>query len=106
MPTKKFSTISIHSDTTSLEWPGKPVVCGISLSTTFKQKSPGKFSRYEYSRSGNPTREALEQTLAALENAKYALSYSSGLAAESCILHLLKTDDEIICMDDVYGGDI
>ncbi|KAF1741542.1 hypothetical protein MXB_3687, partial [Myxobolus squamalis] len=53
--------------------------------------------RYEYSRSGNPTREALEQTLAALENSKH------GLAAESCILHLLSSGDEIICMDDVYG---
>ncbi|KAF0992044.1 hypothetical protein HZS_3800 [Henneguya salminicola] len=115
MPTEKgFSTNAIHSDLLGLEWPGSPVVCGISLSTTFKQKTPGKPLKYEYSRSSNPTRDALEDTLAVLENAKHgflniinkllALCYSSGLAAETCILHLLKTNDEIVCMDDVYGG--
>ncbi|KII70081.1 Cystathionine gamma-lyase [Thelohanellus kitauei] len=101
---KGFSTRAIHSDSISHKWPGNPVVTGISLSTTFKQEAAGKPDKYEYSRSGNPTRDALENTLAELENAKYALTYASGLAAEANILHLLEPGDEVICCDDVYGG--
>uniref|UniRef100_A0A8C0ENW5 Cystathionine gamma-lyase n=1 Tax=Bubo bubo TaxID=30461 RepID=A0A8C0ENW5_BUBBB len=59
---------------------------------------------YEYSRSGNPTRDCLEKAVAALDGAKYCLAYASGLAATLNITHLLKAGDTIICMDDVYGG--
>ncbi|KAJ7419638.1 cystathionine gamma-lyase [Willisornis vidua] len=59
---------------------------------------------YEYSRSGNPTRDCLEKAVAALDGAKYSLAYSSGLGALLNICHLLKTGDTVICMDDVYGG--
>ncbi|KGL92429.1 Cystathionine gamma-lyase, partial [Charadrius vociferus] len=59
---------------------------------------------YEYSRSGNPTRDCLEKAVAVLDGAKYCLAYASGLAATLNITHLLKAGDTIICMDDVYGG--
>ncbi|XP_009992887.1 PREDICTED: cystathionine gamma-lyase [Chaetura pelagica] len=59
---------------------------------------------YEYSRSGNPTRNCLEKAVAALDGAKYCLAFASGLAATLNITHLLKAGDTIICMDDVYGG--
>eukprot|EP00071_Canis_lupus_P042782 XP_022276339.1 cystathionine gamma-lyase isoform X2 [Canis lupus familiaris] len=59
---------------------------------------------FEYSRSGNPTRNCLEKAVAALDGAKYSLAFASGLAATVTITHLLKAGDQIICMDDVYGG--
>jgi cystathionine gamma-lyase len=77
----------------------------ISLSTTYAQRAPGKpFGPYDYSRTGNPTRGNLERLIAGLENAKYSLIWSSGMAAISGIIHLLKTGDEVISIDDVYGG--
>jgi cystathionine gamma-lyase len=82
------------------------VVKPIHLSTTFARKKVDEPTLgYEYTRSLNPTRKALEEKLAALENAKYALAFSSGLAAESTILlSLLKPGDHIIAFDDLYGG--
>ncbi len=82
------------------------VVIPIHLSSTFARKEVDKPTRgYEYSRSGNPTRDALEKRLAALENAKYGLAFSTGLAAETTLcLSLLKPNDHVIVSDDVYGG--
>jgi cystathionine gamma-lyase len=74
------------------------------MSTTFKQFSPGEHAGYDYGRSGNPTRESLEQCLAPLEKAKYALTFSSGLGALTTLSYLLKTGDHIVTVDDVYGG--
>lgn len=68
------------------------------------QSSPGLHTGYEYSRTGNPTRQALEECVAALENGKYGLAFSSGSAACMTIMHLLKSGDHVICGDDVYGG--
>ena len=62
------------------------------------------FFSYEYGRSGNPSRDCLEKCLAALDGAKHALTFASGLAATSTITHLLKAGDHIVCMDDLYGG--
>ena len=62
------------------------------------------FSRYEYGRSGNPTRDVLEACLASLDNAKHAITFSSGLAATATITHLLSAGDHIVSMDDLYGG--
>ncbi len=59
---------------------------------------------FEYSRSGNPTRGAFEQCVAACENAQFGLAFASGLAATSAIIHLLKSGDHIVSVDDVYGG--
>lgn len=62
------------------------------------------FQKYEYGRSGNPTRDVLEKCLAALDGAKYGLCLSSGLGATTVVMGLLENGDEIICGDDVYGG--
>jgi len=76
----------------------------ISLSTTFAQASPGITKGYDYSRSGNPTRQAYEQCVAALEGGKHGLSFASGLATTTTILASLESGDHVICCDDVYGG--
>lgn len=82
------------------------VAVPIHLSSTFARKEIDKPTNgYEYSRSGNPTRYALEKKLAALENAKFGLAFSSGLAAETVICAtLLKSGDHVVAFDDLYGG--
>jgi cystathionine beta-lyase/cystathionine gamma-synthase len=80
------------------------VVQPIHLATTFAQQGVGQHQGYEYSRSGNPTRSALEECLASLEQAKHALAFASGLGAESTLLLLLKPNDHVLYMEDVYGG--
>ena len=80
------------------------VVPPISLSSTFKQKSPGVHQGYEYARSANPTRKNLEEVLAALENGEVGLAFASGLAAESTLLDALPANSHIIASDDLYGG--
>ena len=103
----KFSTRSIHvgEEPDTINGVGD-VVSSIHLSTTFARKEAGKPTRgYEYTRSGNPTRIALENKIASLENARHGLMFSSGLAAETTLfLSLLKTGDHIIASDDLYGG--
>jgi cystathionine gamma-synthase/cystathionine gamma-lyase len=74
------------------------------LASTFAQRSPGEHAGFEYGRSGNPTRNALEACVAALEGAAHGFAFASGLGASSTILSLLRTGDHIICGDDVYGG--
>jgi len=76
----------------------------ISLATTFKQKSPGVHQGYEYSRTGNPTRAALEECVGVLENGNWGLAFASGMAGTTAIVHLLNINDEIVSIDDVYGG--
>lgn len=76
----------------------------IVLSSTFAQSEPGKPKRFEYSRSGNPTREALEKCLAALEGGARGFAFSSGSAATATLLHTLTPGDHVVCGDDVYGG--
>jgi len=90
------------------------VAVPISMSTTFAQVSPGTASGadshlsyhkgYEYSRTNNPTRAAFEQACAAAEGAKHGLAYASGMSATTVIIHLLKTGDHVVSIDDVYGG--
>jgi cystathionine beta-lyase/cystathionine gamma-synthase len=80
------------------------VMTPIFASSTFAQKEPGKHSGYEYGRSQNPTRDALEESLASLENGSNAFVFSSGLAAQSAVLEMLKPGDHIIAFDDLYGG--
>lgn len=101
---KSFATEAIHVGQEPEQWKSMAVVPLISLSTTFKQSSPGNHAGFEYSRSGNPTRNCLEKAVAALDGAKYSLALASGLAATVTITHMLKTGDGIVCMDDVYGG--
>ncbi|CAH2311016.1 cystathionine gamma-lyase [Pelobates cultripes] len=99
-----FATQAIHTGQEPEQWSSMAVVPPISLSTTFKQNAPGEYTGYEYSRSGNPTRNCLEKAVAALDGAKYCLAYASGLAATLNVAHLLKSGDQIICTSDVYGG--
>jgi cystathionine beta-lyase/cystathionine gamma-synthase len=80
------------------------VVQPIHLATTFAQEGVGRHHGFEYSRSGNPTRQALEECLAALEDARHCLAFASGLGAESTLMLLLKPNDNVVYMQDVYGG--
>src|SRR5438045_292040 len=72
--------------------------------TTFAQQGVGKHQGFEYSRTGNPTRNALEECLAALEDAKHCLAFSSGLGAETTLMLQLNPGDHVVYMEDVYGG--
>lgn len=76
----------------------------VFLTSTFAQKSPGVHSGYEYSRAANPTRQALEDSLASIENGAKGLAFGSGLAAIDCVLKLLNPEDEVIAVNDLYGG--
>ncbi len=103
----KFTTKAIHKGNKPIFKKGGSgdVVVPIHLSTTFARKKVNKpTDGYEYSRSGNPTRKALEENLAALENGTRAFAYSSGLAAITNVLLLLQKGDHVISIDDVYGG--
>ena len=80
------------------------VMTPIVLSSTFAQSSPGEHQGFEYSRSGNPTRQALEGCLAALEGADHGFAFASGSAASATLLHTLAPGDHVLCGDDVYGG--
>jgi cystathionine beta-lyase/cystathionine gamma-synthase len=76
----------------------------IVLSSTFVQDGPGAHKGWDYSRAGNPTRDALERCLAALEGGAHGIAFGSGCAATTAILLTLKTGDHVLCGDDVYGG--
>lgn len=100
-----FETRSIHVGQEPDPTTGA-VVTPVNLATTFLQTSPGQHTGYEYARSGNPTRKAYEDCLASLESGPYGLAFSSGCAALTTILHLLKQGDHLVSMDDIYGGSI
>ena len=76
----------------------------IYQTSTYAQSSPGKHKGYEYSRTGNPTRKALENALASIESGTYGLAFASGLASIDAILKLLSPGDEVISTNDLYGG--
>ena len=99
----KFATKVIHSGGHPDEETGA-IMPPIYQTSTYVQSSPGKHKGYEYTRSHNPTRSRLEECLADLESAKYALVASSGLAIASLILHAIPEGSTILCGDDVYGG--
>jgi len=80
------------------------VMPNLVLSTTFRQPEPGKPLRFDYSRSGNPTRAALEACLAALEQASFGFAFASGCAAATTLLGTLTPGAHVVCGDDVYGG--
>jgi cystathionine beta-lyase/cystathionine gamma-synthase len=80
------------------------VMMPIVLASTFAQSAPGEHRGFEYSRSGNPTRNALEACVAALEKGKHGFAFASGLGASTTILHTLKPGDHVLSGDDVYGG--
>jgi len=80
------------------------VVQPIHMATTFAQEAVGKHHGFEYSRTSNPTRNALQENLAALEDAKHCLAFASGLGAETSLMLLLNPGDHVVYMEDVYGG--
>lgn len=80
------------------------IMTPIYQTSTYVQAAPGKHKGYEYARSQNPTRTALERAFAEIENAKYALAFSSGVAATDAVIKLLEPGDEVICANDMYGG--
>jgi len=98
-----FSTLAIHAGQDADPATGATVV-PIYATSTYTQESPGHHKGYEYSRSGNPTRTALETCLAALEGGERGLAFASGLAATTAVLSLLKPGDEVAAAADLYGG--
>jgi cystathionine gamma-lyase len=104
----KFETAAVHAgeEPAFSEGASGDVVIPIHLSSTFARVDVAKpTGGYEYSRSSNPTRLALEQKLAAIEGARFGLAFSSGLAAETTVaLSLLKKDEHVVAFDDLYGG--
>lgn len=80
------------------------IMTPIYQTSTYVQEAPGKNKGYEYARSQNPTRKALEDALAILENARFGLSFSSGVAATDAVIKLLSPGDEVIASNDLYGG--
>lgn len=99
----KFNTKAIHGNQQNEPTTGA-VMTPIFQTSTFAQKSPGVHSGYEYSRAANPTRTALENALASIENGSHGFAFGSGLAATDAVLKMLNPGDEIIAMDDLYGG--
>lgn len=98
-----FSTRAIHAGQEADPATGATVV-PIYATSTFTQEAPGVHRGYEYSRSGNPTRHALETCLAALEEGEQGLAFASGLAATTAVLSTLKPGDEVVAAADLYGG--
>ncbi len=99
----KFATLAIHAGQEPDPSTGA-VMTPIFQTSTYAQAGLGEHKGYEYSRSGNPTRTALETCLAALEGGQYGLAFASGLAAEHTILSLLNAGDHLVSCDDLYGG--
>jgi cystathionine gamma-lyase len=99
----KFETRAIHAGQ-----PPDPSTGAITMpifqTSTYVQEGVGNHKGYEYSRTDNPTRTALQECLASIENAKYALSFSSGMSAISTVMNLLRSGDHVVSSDDVYGG--
>lgn len=98
-----FATKAIHAGQEPDPSTGA-VMTPIYQTSTYWQKAPGDNQGYEYSRGTNPTRKALEACIAALENAKYGLAFSSGMGATDAVMKLLQPGDEVITGNDLYGG--
>jgi cystathionine beta-lyase len=99
----KFNTKTVHGGQQNDPSTGA-VMPPIYQTSTFAQSSPGKHGTYEYSRTANPTRTALENSLASIENGKFGLAFASGVAAIDAVLKLLNPGDEVISTVDIYGG--
>ncbi|MCW7548155.1 PLP-dependent aspartate aminotransferase family protein [Photorhabdus sp. APURE] len=98
----KFDTKTVHAGYTP-DHTGA-IMPAIYATSTYAQSAPGQHTGYEYSRSGNPTRDALESAIAELENGSRGYAFSSGLAASSTVLELLDKDSHLVAVDDLYGG--
>jgi cystathionine beta-lyase len=105
MPKKdlKFNSLAIHGGQKPEETTGA-VMPPIFQTSTYAQSAPGQHKGYEYSRSKNPTRSALENNIASLEGTDFGLAFGSGLAAIDAVIKMLEPGDEVICTSDLYGG--
>jgi cystathionine beta-lyase/cystathionine gamma-synthase len=100
----KFNTKTIHGGQHNVDPAYGSVMPPIYQTSTYSQTTPGGHKGFEYSRSGNPTRTALENSLASIENGKFGLAFGSGLAAIDAVIKLLKPGDEVVSTNDLYGG--
>ncbi len=99
----RFDTLAIHAGQHPDPTTGA-IMTPVYFTSTYVQDGPGEHKGYEYSRTKNPTRVALEQCLAALEGAKFGACFGSGCAATDMLMHMLSVGDHVVCSDDVYGG--
>ncbi|HNL84059.1 MAG TPA: aminotransferase class I/II-fold pyridoxal phosphate-dependent enzyme, partial [Chitinophagales bacterium] len=99
----KFATKVIHAGIEPDPSSGA-IMTPIFQTSTYVQESPGKHKGYEYARTQNPTRDVLQNQLAALENGNHGICFASGLAATDAILKLFQSGDHIISSNDLYGG--
>lgn len=99
----RFGTRAIHAGQPPDPTTGA-IMTPVYLTSTYVQEAPGKHKGYDYSRTANPTRSALEQNLAALESAAWGLAFSSGCGAANCVLDLFESGDHIVAGNDLYGG--
>jgi cystathionine gamma-lyase len=99
----RFDTLAIHAGQEPDPSTGA-IMTPVYLTSTYVQDGPGEHKGYEYSRTKNPTRLALEQCLAALEGARFGSAFASGCAAADTLMHLLEQGDHVVVSDDVYGG--
>jgi len=102
-PGARIETLAIHGGQHPDPITGA-VMPSISQSSTYAQKGPGEHSGFEYSRTHNPTRYALERAVAALENGRFGLAFGSGMAATTTVMQLLSAGDHVVAGDDMYGG--
>lgn len=100
----KFNTKTIHGGQDNIDPAYGSVMPPIYQTSTYSQTTPGGHKGFEYSRSGNPTRAALERAFASIENGEFGLAFGSGLAATDAVMKLLKPGDEVISTNDLYGG--
>ena len=99
----KFATRAVHAGAKADPATGS-ITTPLYQTSTYIQESPGKNKGYAYARGQNPTREALEASIAALESGQFGICFASGIAAVDAILRLLKPGDEIVTTKDLYGG--
>jgi cystathionine gamma-lyase len=99
----RIETLAIHAGQDPDPRTGA-VSVPVYQTSTYAQEALGKHKGYEYSRTQNPTREALEACIAALEGGRFGLAFGSGMAATNTVMNLLKAGDHVVCGDDVYGG--
>lgn len=99
----RFDTLAIHAGQEPDPTTGA-IMTPVYLTSTYVQDGPGGHKGYEYARSKNPTRSALEACLAALEGATFGAAFGSGCAASDVLMHLLSAGDHVVCSDDLYGG--
>ncbi len=102
-PKPRFETLAVHAGQAPDPTTGA-IMTPVYLTSTYVQAGPGVHQGFEYSRTRNPTRDALEGCLAALEGARHGLAFGSGLAATDAVLHLLEAGDHVLHCDDLYGG--